>query len=64
MERLKECVDTCLVGLVIGLGVGIFIAVTVITVEIFNWEKEQVNLQSAYEESIEQQRLELEGWTE
>lgn len=64
MERLKECIDTCLVGVVIGLGIGIFIAVTVITVEVFNWEKEQAYLQSFYEESIEQRRLELEGWIE
>lgn len=64
MERLSGCLDSLLMGLFIGLGLCIIVSISVIVVENFYTQKNMAQAEIHYQQSAEQHRKSIEGWTE
>lgn len=62
MEYLRESVDSFLYGLVIGLGVAIFISIRYLVVDTYDRTVEVERMNQQYEQEIEQKKNELQGW--
>jgi len=62
MEYLRESVDSFLYGLVIGLGVAIFISICYLVVDTYDRTVEVERMNQQYEQEIEQKKNELQGW--
>lgn len=62
MEYLRESVDSFLYGLVIGLGVAIFISICYLVVDTYDKTVEVERMNQQYEQEIEQKKNELQGW--
>lgn len=62
MEYLSDCLDSLLSGLVVGLGLAIFIFICVFVTDDYNWQKAYIEESMAIEQDIQLQIEELEGW--
>lgn len=62
MEYLSDCLDNLPSGLVIGLGIAIFIFICVFVTDDYNWQKANIEESMAIEQDIQLQIEELEGW--
>lgn len=62
MEYLRESVDSFLRGLVLGLGVSIFISICYLVVDTYDRTLEVERMNQQYEQEIEQRKNELQGW--
>lgn len=62
MEYLRESVDSFLYGLVLGLGVSIFISICYLVVDTYDRTLEVERMNQQYEQEIEQRKNELQGW--
>lgn len=62
MEYLRESVDSFLCGLVLGLGVSIFISICYLVVDTYDRTLEVGRMNQQYAQEIEQKKNELQGW--
>ena len=62
MEYLKEGIDSLLCGLVIGLGISIFISICFLVVDNYDRTKQIEYMNIQYEQDIEDKKNELQGW--
>lgn len=62
MEYLRESVDSFLCGLVLGLGISIFISICYLVVDTYERTLEVERMNQQYEQEIEQRKNELQGW--
>ena len=64
MEHWSECLDRYLEGVVIGLGIAIFITICTAVTDLYYLEKQMAYEQSISDAEFEKRLQEIEGWSE
>jgi hypothetical protein len=64
MEHWSECLDRYLEGMVIGLGIAIFITICATVTDLYYLDKQMAYEQSISDAEFEERLQEIEGWSE